>query len=242
MPDLKEEILVPNPTVLYGNATKKPYGSIFVPLLLVGVLLMQFGGRMASLFTGDVKYRFPSALRSQSVTNSPFHWRYCDYERDHRFLCGHLDVPLDYTNVSDARKVRLATTLLMAGENKSNRTLIINPGTRFGMLYRSVIHNVQSCTGGPGGSGTSFVWKKGEFFSRDYTDGQFDVLGWDPRGKIRTLKFCPTLKPLTFWSGVNLSDPSISCFPHDAYRDRWHLLSHQWPETGGYQKLVQADA
>ncbi|KZP09175.1 alpha/beta-hydrolase [Athelia psychrophila] len=137
--------------------------------------------------------------------NDPFHWTHCDLERDPRYLCGYLEVPLDYTNASDPRKVHLATTMFRADTHrKSNRTLVINPG-------------------GPGGSGTNYVWRKGEFYSTNLTNGQQDVLGWDPRG-------------------VNLTDPSISCFPRDAHRDRWSLATQQWPETGGYYSLKVADA
>ncbi|KAK0535578.1 hypothetical protein OC835_002322 [Tilletia horrida] len=75
----------------------------------------------------------------------------------------YLDVPLDYTNASDRRTARLALVMYQAGETKSNRTIVINPG-------------------GPGESGTSFAWEMGELFSRNYTDHTMDVLGFDPRG------------------------------------------------------------
>ena len=115
------------------------------------------------------------------------------------YLCGYLDVPLDYTNGSDARISRLAVTKYQASglaprkaASKSERTLVVEPG-------------------GPGGSGTSLVWRSGEEFSRRFTDGKIDVLGWDPRG-------------------VNMSLPSLSCFPHDADRDRWSLKLGQYRE------------
>lgn len=60
--------------------------------------------------------------------------------------------------------------------------------------------------GGPGGSGVSYAWGRAEQLSRDYTNSTFDVLGFDPRG-------------------VNASEPHISCYPRDAYRDRWATLS-----------------
>ncbi|KAK3346196.1 Alpha/Beta hydrolase protein [Lasiosphaeria hispida] len=44
--------------------------------------------------------------------------------------------------------------------------------------------------------------------STRFSDGEFDVLGWDPRG-------------------VNVSRPAVECFPHDADRDRWYLLTSQ---------------
>ena len=43
-------------------------------------------------------------------------------------------------------------------------------------------------------------------------------------------------------SGVNLSSPAISCFPHDGYRDRWEWVSHTWPETVGDLALDNLDA
>ena len=117
------------------------------------------------------------------------------------YLCGYLDVPLDYTNKSDPRIARLAVTKYQvsglardgspAGAGKkSNRTLVVEPG-------------------GPGGSGVSYAWRGAEILSRRLTDSKFDVLGWDPRG-------------------VNTSLPSVSCVPSDADRDRWNLITSQF--------------
>lgn len=135
------------------------------------------------------------------------------------YLCGYLDVPLDYSNASEHRLVRLAVTKLQvsglepthgpatprAGQ-KSARTIVVNPG-------------------GPGGSGTSLVWRTAEKLSSDLSHGTFDVLGWDPRG-------------------VNASLPAISCFPHSAYRDRWSLLSGLYlgDSGSGRAQLEVADA
>jgi hypothetical protein len=44
------------------------------------------------------------------------------------------------------------------------------------------------------------------------------------------------------WVGVNLTNPAISCFSKDAYRDRWAWVGAQWPEVRGYDALVQEDA
>ncbi|KAK4187465.1 Alpha/Beta hydrolase protein [Podospora australis] len=117
------------------------------------------------------------------------------------FLCGYLDVPLDYTNKSGSRIARLAVTkfqvsglALSADTNtsagkKSERTIIIEPG-------------------GPGGSGTSYAWRAAEATTERLSKSKYDVLGWDPRG-------------------VNISRPAIACFPHDANRDHWNLLTNQ---------------
>jgi len=128
------------------------------------------------------------------------------------YLCGYLDLPLDYHNHTDERIVRLAVAkyqvsgLARVGSrealdlrsasspgHKSERTIILEPG-------------------GPGGSGTFKLWSSAEEVSGRFSDGQFDVLGWDPRG-------------------VNMSLPGVSCFPHDAQRDRWALVSQRYRET-----------
>ncbi|CAJ2505643.1 Uu.00g130370.m01.CDS01 [Anthostomella pinea] len=139
------------------------------------------------------------------------------------YLCGYLDVPLDYTNGSDSRIARLAVTkyqvsgLVHADEiinieatpcpgSKSERTIVIEPG-------------------GPGGSGTSYTWRVAEEVSQRLSDRRFDVLGWDPRG-------------------VNASLPAIACFPYNADRDRWSLLTGQYREVTGSpeSQLELADA
>ncbi|KAK1991773.1 hypothetical protein LX36DRAFT_331525 [Colletotrichum falcatum] len=141
------------------------------------------------------------------------------------YLCGYLDAPLDYTNASDKRIVRLAVTkyqvsgLARVGEPaaaddddknpapgaKSKRTIVIEPG-------------------GPGGSGTSYVWRTAEQVTKRFSDGTFDVLGWDPRG-------------------VNVTQPSIACFPYDVDRDRWALATGLYLEVSDVRRqLGIADA
>ncbi|KAI6087254.1 Alpha/Beta hydrolase protein [Hypoxylon rubiginosum] len=127
------------------------------------------------------------------------------------YLCGYLDVPLDYTNKSEDRIVRLAVTKYQvsglargpvlnnaaspSAGSKSERTIVIEPG-------------------GPGGSGTSYVWRAAEAITQRLSDSKFDVLGWDPRG-------------------VNTTSPAIACFPYDADRDRWFMLTGQYREVSG---------
>ncbi|KAE8268736.1 hypothetical protein A4X09_0g3620 [Tilletia walkeri] len=81
----------------------------------------------------------------------------------HKWKCGYLDVPLDYTNHSDSRTARIALVMYQAGKTKANHTIVLNPG-------------------GPGGSGTGLAWFAGEKYSDDFSDGTMDVLGFDPRG------------------------------------------------------------
>ncbi|OGE55810.1 hypothetical protein PENARI_c004G09548 [Penicillium arizonense] len=131
------------------------------------------------------------------------------------YLCGYLDLPLDYHNSSDPRIVRIAVTKFQvaglahinspsASSHRSKRTIIINPG-------------------GPGGSGTAFLWQRAEEMTNRFSDGQLDVLGWDPRG-------------------VNFSLPAAACFPHDAFRDRWSLLALRYREEAQKSQLETVDA
>ncbi|KAJ5185749.1 hypothetical protein N7472_010589 [Penicillium cf. griseofulvum] len=147
---------------------------------------------------------------------NPEHWSWGSTGRG-IYLCGYLDLPLDYHNPSDPRIVRIAVTKFqvagLAHRNdpsistksyKSERTIIINPG-------------------GPGGSGTFFLWEAAEETTNRFSDGQFDVLGWDPRG-------------------VNSSLPAAACFPQDGFRDRWSLLAYQYREEAPNAQLEAADA
>ncbi|SPO29796.1 uncharacterized protein UTRI_06068_B [Ustilago trichophora] len=121
------------------------------------------------------------------------------------YLCGWLDVPLDYTNSSDQRISRLAVTKLQHSPHKSNRTIVVEPG-------------------GPGGSGGNYVWRRAQSVSHIYSNDTLDVLGWDPRG-------------------VNASQPSISCFPYDADRDRWSLYTARFHrEVDPRDAMSKADA
>lgn len=138
------------------------------------------------------------------------------------YMCGWLDLPLDYLNSSEARVVRLAITKYQVRglahrtslnaphvssrlDHKTERTIIVEPG-------------------GPGSSGTVYTWMAAEEITARFSDGQFDVLGWDPRG-------------------VNASLPAVSCFPRDAVRDRWALYTTQYRKVSSpMQQLEISDA
>ncbi|KAK8040365.1 hypothetical protein PG991_000153 [Apiospora marii] len=128
---------------------------------------------------------------------NPDHWNWGN--RTGIYMCGYLDVPLDYTNKSDPRIARLAVTKFQVSGlskhtdslsgKKTERTIVVNPG-------------------GPGGSGTEYTWRAAEDITERLSGGRYDVLGWDPRG-------------------VNTSLPAVSCFPADADRDRWALATQK---------------
>ncbi|KAI0410304.1 Alpha/Beta hydrolase protein [Xylaria grammica] len=137
------------------------------------------------------------------------------------YLCGYLDLPLDHLNRSDIRVVRLGVAKFQvsglaridspsgrrstSAGTKSQRTIVINPG-------------------GPGASGILQVWREAETVTQRFSDGQYDVLGWDPRG-------------------VNTSLPTAACFPHNIDRDYWSLLARQYRSTSEHRRQLEiADA
>ncbi|KAI1111528.1 alpha/beta-hydrolase [Nemania sp. NC0429] len=128
------------------------------------------------------------------------------------YLCGYLDVPLDYTNRSDPRIARLAVTKFQVSGLARVDSYV---GSPVDLRWESSSENRRTIViepGGPGGSGTSYAWRAAEDVTERLSDGQFDVLGWDPRG-------------------VNASLPAIACYPSNAYRDRWSLLTGQYREV-----------
>ncbi|KAI1444977.1 Alpha/Beta hydrolase protein [Annulohypoxylon stygium] len=129
------------------------------------------------------------------------------------YLCGYLDVPLDYTNKEESRIVRLAVTKYqvsgLAQVDIAHSSAYVNPSAGRKSERTIVIE-----PGGPGGSGTSYAWRAAQDITKRLSDGKFDVLGWDPRG-------------------VNTTSPSIACFPYNADRDRWAMLTVQYREVSG---------
>ncbi|KAI1093247.1 Alpha/Beta hydrolase protein [Rostrohypoxylon terebratum] len=140
------------------------------------------------------------------------------------YMCGYLDVPLDYTNETESRIVRLAVTKYqvsgLARVDVAHYSTYVNPSAGRKSERTIVIE-----PGGPGGSGTSYTWRAAQDITKRLSDGKFDVLGWDPRG-------------------VNTTSPSIACFPYNADRDRWIMLRGQYREVSGSpeSQLELADA
>ncbi|RSL87477.1 hypothetical protein CEP52_015529 [Fusarium oligoseptatum] len=124
------------------------------------------------------------------------------------YLCGYLDLPLDYQNDSDTRIVRLAVTKFqVSGLARIDRTELQTEPTPGRKSRRTIVIE----PGGPGGSGTGELWQEAEGVTNKLSDGQFDVLGWDPRG-------------------TNASQPTWTCYSDGAYRDRWKLLRRKHRE------------
>ncbi|KAK3303839.1 uncharacterized protein B0T15DRAFT_285760 [Chaetomium strumarium] len=122
------------------------------------------------------------------------------------YLCGYLTVPLDHTNKSDPRIARLAVNKLQVGGLE-----YVDDPSHTWLPCRKSPRTIVLEPGGPGESGTRWAWEEAEAITRRLSDGKYDVLGWDPRG-------------------VNASLPPVACYPHNALRDRWRVLTRQYRE------------
>ncbi|PCH44433.1 alpha/beta-hydrolase [Wolfiporia cocos MD-104 SS10] len=109
-------------------------------------------------------------------------WSSCFSE----YKCARLILPLDYLSPPGyGPNVTLALQMLPATDTENYRgTILINPG-------------------GPGGSGTDLVRRRGKDISR-IAGGSFDVLGFDPRG-------------------TGASTPSAQCFDSQSQHKIWDL-------------------
>ena len=97
------------------------------------------------------------------------HWGSCAAEGEglEAFQCTTAVVPLDYDKPK-GRQITLALARLPAS----------NPSRKIGSLFLN--------PGGPGGSGVDFLFGAGPFLYSDEVRARFDLVGFDPRGIIRS--------------------------------------------------------
>ncbi len=93
-------------------------------------------------------------------------WNSC-YRDFGPFQCGTVQVPIDYDK-SDGGAISIALVRLPATD----------PAHRIGSLFLN--------PGGPGGSGVDFTLFAGPFLYSDEVRARFDLVGFDPRGIIRS--------------------------------------------------------
>jgi pimeloyl-ACP methyl ester carboxylesterase len=93
-------------------------------------------------------------------------WSKC-YSQLGPFQCGTVQVPLDYDNPNGAT-ISLALVRLRATD----------PAHRIGSLFLN--------PGGPGGSGVDYTLFAGQSLYTDEVRARFDLVGFDPRGIIRS--------------------------------------------------------
>ncbi|KAK6365532.1 hypothetical protein LTS17_011251 [Exophiala oligosperma] len=96
----------------------------------------------------------------------------CDYlgfEADVGFSCANFTVPLDYSNPQSSETLILTLTKVNATNQPAKGSILFNPG-------------------GPGSGGASFNIDGGDQF-QTILGGNFDLIGFDPRGTGYTLRF-----------------------------------------------------
>jgi pimeloyl-ACP methyl ester carboxylesterase len=110
----------------------------------------------------------PSASGTGSAAVPRLHWGSCGDEPElAAFQCATAVVPLDYDRPK-GKQITLALARLPAS----------GPGRKLGSLFLN--------PGGPGGSGVDFLFGAGPFLYSDEVRARFDLVGFDPRGIIRS--------------------------------------------------------
>ncbi|KAF0691576.1 Aste57867_17244 [Aphanomyces stellatus] len=101
------------------------------------------------------------ASAATSAASSPFHWQPCNIDGivDPLLECGALTVPLDHLNPTNGQTIDIAVRRYRTTSASPKGTILLNPG-------------------GPGGSGLGLA---SPMFVT-VTGGDYDVLGFDPRG------------------------------------------------------------
>jgi pimeloyl-ACP methyl ester carboxylesterase len=148
----------------------------------------------------------PSAGASSGVSGvgaasatSAIDWQPCHGS----FFCAKVRVPLDYDR-PDGRQITLALAMMPATD-KAHRvgSLFINPG-------------------GPGGSGVDFLLGAGPFLFTPDVRARFDIIGFDPRGIIRST-------PMTCYPTLEQSFAAFQSVPYPttvAEQQNWVDVEH----------------
>jgi pimeloyl-ACP methyl ester carboxylesterase len=114
-------------------------------------------------------------------------WQACHRESGLPFFCASVGVPLDY-NEPNGEKINLALIKLPAAVPEGEK-----PRRKIGSLFFN--------PGGPANSGVDFVLGIGQFLPVEIR-AYFDVIGFDPRGTMRS-------SPLLCFDGPFSVDPAI---------------------------------
>ena len=130
------------------------------------------------------------------------------------FQCTTAVVPLDYDRPK-GRQITLALARLPASD----------PSRRIGSLFLN--------PGGPGGSGVDFLFGAGPFLYSDEVRARFDLVGFDPRGVIRST-------PLRCFDSLEEAEAGLApiAFPYTREEERvWiradRTLARACAERGG---------
>ncbi|KAJ3304271.1 hypothetical protein HDU76_005227, partial [Blyttiomyces sp. JEL0837] len=193
------------------NRRSKLVGSIKLALLVLvvgGFFLSSFTGSGPLERHGDVGLsddgswldwlhkHFPWLFPDEPADHGKdrFHWKPCGGGISRDFSCGALSVPLDHLRITnDTRNISIAVIKYKARKEG-----------RKGEKVGSILLN----PGGPGGSGWDTVKNGGPMFSK-ITGGQYDIIGFDPRGIDRSKKVICFEDPIS----AMIFDNSVDSIP-----------------------------
>ncbi|ETS82418.1 hypothetical protein PFICI_04294 [Pestalotiopsis fici W106-1] len=118
----------------------------------------------------DGKLKYPG----ENIT-----WEECGDLIGRKLECSEIEVPMDQYNPDNSGNKTFSIPLIRLRGKNATQNILLNPG-------------------GPGGSGTEFIWRKGEQLNAIIGEG-FHLLSFDPRG-------------------VNGSRPKATCYPNEETR------------------------
>jgi pimeloyl-ACP methyl ester carboxylesterase len=123
--------------------------------------------KLALLFSVVLMVGLAAPVARADDDDSRVRWKPCFPEAGPSFECATVRAPLDYDRPR-GRRISLALLRLPASQPESKiGSLLINPG-------------------GPGGSGVDFVRDLGPLLFTEEVRARFDLVGFDPRGIIRS--------------------------------------------------------
>jgi pimeloyl-ACP methyl ester carboxylesterase len=159
------------------------------------------------------------------TSRSTISWTPCHQNTGFPFECARVQVPLDYSD-PHGRTISLAVVRLPATDQAHRiGSLFINPG-------------------GPGGSGVNFALGAAPYLYGGAIQDRFDIVGWDPRGIIRST-------PLRCFDSPSQWGPAIAPFAFPLTRQqerRWRkadlFLIHACEDRAGpiIDHMATADA
>ncbi len=174
-----------------GRGREKRRGTWRIALYLAcatlgAVTYLRPASRQVSTSSRDIEIRYAGEKIS---------WTSCGTVANRPLECSSIDVPMDQFNETNSGDKTFSVPLVRLRGRNATKNILLNPG-------------------GPGGSGTEFVFRRGESLS-EIVGEEFHLLSFDPRG-------------------INGSRPLASCYPDDATRQKLQTVRQdKIPEDSG---------
>ena len=158
--------------------------------------------------------RDPSSFDWNSITPSS---KLVYHECYERLECARLEVPLDWSNLSNPNKVAIAVARLPAQVDVNDATfggeIILNPG-------------------GPGGSGVTLIHDVGTWLQEIVDDEKhYELLSFDPRGVHRTTPSVACFQDSLSRQVFKVKKSALGTL------DSTEALNFQWAATDGFGSL-----